>query len=234
MASSFPVIEPRPVAMKEAMAAVSPLGLDLDPIRYAEAVPVNGLDLDGSARAAFPTIVSRTARADLGGEPFAPSIVTGVTGNGNSNEENSLPEPDAWFEPAAEPAVLESGWRATVLRNAFSFLGTHYVWGGENPGGFDCSGYVQYVMARSGIKLPRTAREMRTAVQEIPASELRPGDLIFFRSPDHVGIYVGDGRFVHASSGRRRVAIESLGREFYQRRYIGSGRVAEWDQTPTS
>lgn len=212
MASSFPVIEPRPVAMKAAMAAVTPLKLDLAPIRFEEAAPVNTLDIDGTA--------ARSERAEAV-QSAGPSIVMG-------NTEADIPEPEAWFEPnIAEPTVIESGWRSTVLRNAFSLLGTQYVWGGQQPGGFDCSGFIQYIMARSGIQLPRTAREMKASVLEIPESEMKPGDLIFFRSPDHVGLYIGDNRFVHASSGHRRVTIETLNREFYRRRYIGSGRVAE-------
>ncbi|MCX7759444.1 MAG: NlpC/P60 family protein, partial [bacterium] len=86
-----------------------------------------------------------------------------------------------------------------IVSFALNFLGTPYVWGGNTPSGFDCSGYVKYVYAHFGINLPRRASEQATVGQTVSLDEAQPGDLVFFYSPiSHVGIYLGDGMFVHA------------------------------------
>lgn len=86
-----------------------------------------------------------------------------------------------------------------IVEFALRFLGTPYVWGGNTPSGFDCSGYVKYVYAHFGINLPRRASEQATVGQTVSLDEAQPGDLVFFYSPiSHVGIYLGDGMFVHA------------------------------------
>jgi cell wall-associated NlpC family hydrolase len=97
-------------------------------------------------------------------------------------------------------------------------LGIRYVFGGTSPErGFDCSGLLQYTMRALGVQLPRTAAEQARAGREIPrdTSQLRPGDLLYFGRGGrvtHVGMYVGGGRFVHASTGRRRITESRLDR----------------------
>ena len=98
--------------------------------------------------------------------------------------------------PAAA-ATASSG----VIATAASLLGTPYVYGGTTTSGFDCSGYVQYVMAKNGISLPRTANAQMGATARISASEAGPGDLVFFVSGGkayHVGIYAGEGKIYDA------------------------------------
>jgi cell wall-associated NlpC family hydrolase len=104
-----------------------------------------------------------------------------------------------------------------VLLAARGFMGTPYVWGGESPGGFDCSGFTRYVFAINGVSLPRNSRQqLATGVPVAPRlSELVPGDLIFFsesaRAPvSHVGIYAGEGRMIHASGRGRAVLVDDL------------------------
>jgi len=105
------------------------------------------------------------------------------------------------------------------------YLGAPYRYGGTGEGGFDCSGLVLRVYAGLGVRLPRTARGQYAALP--PARGLRPGDLVFFsfsgKRIDHVGIYLGRGRFVHASD--RGVVIEALDLPWYRRAYRGARRV---------
>lgn len=115
-----------------------------------------------------------------------------------------------------------------VIQNAVQYLGVPYVFGGTSPYGFDCSGYVQYVFANAGIYLPRTADVQYEVGMAVSKSELVPGDLVFFSTytygASHVGIYIGDGNFIHASSSRG-VTISPLSQPYYMQTYIGSRRV---------
>ena len=101
--------------------------------------------------------------------------------------------------------------------------------GGDDPRGFDCSGFVQWVFARHGTSLPREVREQYDAGTPIDRDEIQAGDLVFFetvsRGPSHVGIALGDGEFVHAPSSRGVVRVESYTTEYWSRRWIGARRV---------
>ncbi|MFC7403738.1 LysM peptidoglycan-binding domain-containing protein [Georgenia alba] len=100
--------------------------------------------------------------------------------------------------PSEEPAGGDSvdATRASVLEIARQHIGTPYVYGGESPGGFDCSGFTQYVYAQVGVELPRTTDDQAYAGTEVSESEALPGDLVWY--PGHVGIYTGDGNYVAA------------------------------------
>lgn len=115
-----------------------------------------------------------------------------------------------------------------IVASSMEYMGVPYVFGGTSPYGFDCSGYVQYVFAKAGISLPRTADVQFEVGTPISTTELLPGDLVFFETytygASHVGIYVGDGNFIHASSSRG-VTISSLSQAYYSSHYIGARRI---------
>jgi cell wall-associated NlpC family hydrolase len=115
-----------------------------------------------------------------------------------------------------------------LIQDSMQYLGVPYVFGGTSPSGFDCSGFVQYVFAQEGIYLPRTADAQYECGYAVSTSELVPGDLVFFSTYDvgasHVGIYVGDGNFINASSSRG-VSIASLSSSYWSSTYIGARRV---------
>lgn len=115
-----------------------------------------------------------------------------------------------------------------ILQTCRSHLGTPYVWGGEQPGGFDCSGYVQYVWAQHGYRIPRTADIQFNVGQVVKRGQELPGDLVFFETylpgPSHVGVYLGRGYFIHASSSRG-VTIDRLATDFFAQRYLGAKRT---------
>lgn len=115
-----------------------------------------------------------------------------------------------------------------VVQTSLDYIGVPYVFGGTSPSGFDCSGYVRYVFANAGISLPRTADAQYEVGYPVSTSELIAGDLVFFSTYDygasHVGIYLGDGKFVNASSSRG-VAIDSLNSSYWSSCYIGARRV---------
>jgi cell wall-associated NlpC family hydrolase len=118
---------------------------------------------------------------------------------------------------------------ATMAALAVSLVGTPYQFGGADAAGFDCSGLALYVHARVGLAIPRTASEQRHAAHPVPLAALAPGDLVFFRVHsrhiDHVGIYVGGGRFVHAPRAGGTVAYGELGEGgYYRARVAGAGR----------
>lgn len=100
-----------------------------------------------------------------------------------------------------------------IVRAARDYLGVRYVWGGNTPRAFDCSGFTRYVFARYGIALPRTAHE-QAAVGDAPfPGDLRPGDLLFFsggQGAQHIAIYVGGDTIIHASSSSKRVKLDLI------------------------
>ena len=114
-----------------------------------------------------------------------------------------------------------------IVALAKQYLGVPYVWAGQGPSGFDCSGFTYYVFGQFNIDLPRMADEQFNAGSK--TSKLQPGDLVFFTTytsgPSHVGIYIGDNQFIHASSGAGDVTITSLSAAYYQSRYLGARRV---------
>jgi cell wall-associated NlpC family hydrolase len=120
--------------------------------------------------------------------------------------------------------------RESILEAATALLGTPYRYGGSTPAGFDCSGFVGYVLEQHGIDVPRSSAAMYRAVEQISFDELEPGDLVFFRGyqpgPSHVGIYVGDGEFIHAPSTGRTVSFDKIDDpSYWGRRQIGAARV---------
>ena len=120
-----------------------------------------------------------------------------------------------------------------VLRTASDYVGVPYVWGGNTPKGFDCSGFTKYVFAKYGVTLPRTSREQVRAGSGVAADfrALRPGDLMLFAEPggaiSHVAIYVGNGRIIHASSSNGGVGYTDLnsGGDWFVAYFVAARRV---------
>ena len=118
-----------------------------------------------------------------------------------------------------------------LVVNAMGFLGVPYKRGGNNAEtGFDCSGFVRSIYEQSvGLLLPRKAEQQAAATQRIDKTELQPGDLVFFntlkRAFSHVGIYVGDGKFIHSPKPGAEVRVESMGGSYWLRRFDGARRV---------
>ncbi len=116
-----------------------------------------------------------------------------------------------------------------VVRTALSYRGVPYRFGGTSRGGLDCSGFTSAVYRRQGVRLQRTASGQFTQGQHVPQDQLKPGDLVFFhttrRGISHVGIYTGNGKFVHAATRRGRVSVDTLDEDYYRRRYRGARRV---------
>jgi NlpC/P60 family len=190
--------------------------------------------LAGCARAPLSLDVSPsrepTVRATI--DPLIIARTRGAEGFGISMRSGTI-VPEARRRNWPSPVVSASA--AQVLATADRYVGTRYRYGGESPAeGFDCSGFVQFVYGRNGVELPRTSYQQvsagRAAPREITA--LRPGDLMFFsaggRRVDHVAIYAGDGRVIHATSGAGIVRYDDLdtGRGVWLlERFVTSRRV---------
>ena len=124
------------------------------------------------------------------------------------------------------PARRAEGVGARAVGIAERYLGVPYVWGGASPSGFDCSGLVMYVYAQLGIDLPHFAAAQFRDGRHVRMDQLRRGDLVFFDDLNHVGIYVGGGRFIHAPHTGDHVRISSLSSGWYAENYDGATRVA--------
>lgn len=132
-------------------------------------------------------------------------------------------------KPEAAPKASERV--QTVMRRAMALLGTPYRWGGTSENGFDCSGLVGYVFKTAlGIDLPRVSRDMATSGEQVERTALATGDLVFFSRRgarvDHVGIYVGEGKFVHAPRTGKDVMISSLDTGYWSHKFMQARRVA--------
>ncbi|VBB06804.1 Hypothetical protein LUCI_2041 [Lucifera butyrica] len=115
-----------------------------------------------------------------------------------------------------------------TLQTAMQYLGVPYLFGGSSPNGFDCSGFTQFVFGQAGVYLPRAADEQFDVGRTVAYSHLQPGDLVYFTTyasgASHVGIYLGNGQFISATSSRG-IAIDSLGSSYWGPRYLGARRV---------
>jgi len=131
-------------------------------------------------------------------------------------------------------AVVDKVWHGAqdLVVYALGLVGVEYRYGGEEPGsGLDCSGLVRHVFQQvAGVTLPRTSREMSRVGELVGKGELRAGDLVFFNTRrsafSHVGIYLGDGRFVHAPRAGRDVEVAQFDNRYWQKRFDGARRLA--------
>lgn len=123
---------------------------------------------------------------------------------------------------------LVSGSRSDLISYAYDFIGKPYVWGAEGPRSFDCSGFTKYVYNAFGVNLPHYTGSQIGKGSAVSRKNLKQGDLVFFNTDgpvSHVGIYIGDGEFIHASSGSRKVTVSNLGQSYYNSRYAGARRI---------
>jgi cell wall-associated NlpC family hydrolase len=134
--------------------------------------------------------------------------------------------------PSAAPSSSSSTvpQPAAVVGTALGLRGTPYRNGGADPGGFDCSGFTQYVFAQHGVSLPREVRDQFQAGTPVGRRRLTPGDLVFFTTTEpgasHVGIAIGRDEFVHAPSSAGVVRVERVTASYWSRRFVGARRVA--------
>lgn len=155
------------------------------------------------------------------------------TSSSSTNEESSKAQTTSTtsqtdtvkaVETASQPAPQASG---SILDVAYSVTGVPYVYGGTTTAGFDCSGFTSYVFAKAGISLPRTAAGQYAASSKVSQSQAQPGDLVFFNqtgSIDHVGIYLGNNKFIGAQSSTG-VAVAEINQYYWAKYLVGFGRV---------
>jgi cell wall-associated NlpC family hydrolase len=191
-------------------------------------VAVSGGAADATAAASSDAhapvdVAAPTAGADLAMWGVAPAEAAAAeTGSaGNLNGSRLVRRfADGILHRSASLAV-------NLTRNAMRFLGVPYAFGGTSANGFDCSGYVQHVYALLGLRLPRTADAQYTEGKRVRGALVR-GDLVFFETyaagASHVGIYLGNDEFVHASSSRG-VTVSSLHERYWSARYLGAKRL---------
>lgn len=124
-----------------------------------------------------------------------------------------------------------AGKAGDVVVGALNMIGVRYRWGGNTPdSGLDCSGFVRYVFQDTlGLALPRRAEEMSRVGEKVRMSELKPGDLVFFntmrRTFSHVGIYIGDNKFVHSPSTGSTIRVDDLDDGYWEKRFTGARRI---------
>ena len=127
--------------------------------------------------------------------------------------------------------AASSGKGSQIAQYALQYVGCPYVYGGSSPSGFDCSGFTTYVMKHFGYSINRTASSQMDNGTSVSKSQLQPGDLVFFNSGNsskratHVGIYTGNGQFVHASTSTTGVIISDLNSSYYSSTYVGARRL---------
>jgi cell wall-associated NlpC family hydrolase len=179
--------------------------------------------------------------------PGAVTVATGATGAAGAKGSEPAPigtdaplAADAPVAPVAPDLLSRRFDGRAIAQFALGFRGVPYRLGGADPGGFDCSGLVQYVFAQYGISVPRIVEQQYEIGDTIRPSDIKPGDLIFFntkRSGDgasHVAIAIGQDSFVHAPNSNGVVRIETLGSAYWGARYVGARRISPSDSARLS
>lgn len=177
------------------------------------------------AAAALPVTLALLALTALLAQGCAPKRVFGPL----SAEIGSAPGVDPQVVGLGRASGDEAARGEAVAREARALVGAAYRAGGDTPeGGFDCSGFVRHVCLRQGVRLPRQTRDQVGAGRPVAPGGLSPGDLIFFnvhgRGISHVGIWIGDGRFVHAPKVGQSVRMERLDDPYWSTRFAGGRR----------
>jgi cell wall-associated NlpC family hydrolase len=148
-----------------------------------------------------------------------------------SRPERDKQQPTASKKPTTADAPAVANGQPAPVRRALGYLGARYRYGASGARGFDCSGFTSYIYRQHGITLPHNSAAQYRVGKPVSRSNLRPGDLVFFRTRgnriSHVGIYIGNGKFVHASSARGRVRVDTLSSGYYHQRYVGARRITE-------
>lgn len=143
----------------------------------------------------------------------------------------------SWLALGLPARAQPAGGSADLALSAIALVGAPYRPGGEDPvSGFDCSGLVRYAARVAlGLQLPRRAEEIGRSGAAVAASQLQPGDLVFFntlgRPYSHVGVYLGDNRFVHAPTRRGQVRVEAMSQPYWRQRFNGARRLMPAEET---
>jgi len=148
-------------------------------------------------------------------------------------QENIETETETIFEEEPTPEWVEMSKEEEIILTAQEYMGTKYVWAANGPDCFDCSGFTRYVYKQHGMTLPRYSGNQAKVGMKVSFDELQIGDLVFFdtekkyrKKVNHVGIYIGDGKFIHASSAKKQVTITSFRKKkFYKNRFLWGQRV---------
>jgi cell wall-associated NlpC family hydrolase len=200
------------------------------------AAPAPQMTANPNPIAAAPDVVAMMpglTGQDAPAAPDAPASEPAVQPPATEPPAPAVPVPPRAPSDAARPRVISlpsrgAQWMTTIVALSKRYLGAPYRWGGESPSGFDCSGFLNYIFEQTGIDLPRTTFAMFAAGTPVPNDQLRAGDIVFFQTvspgPSHAGVYLGDGRFIHASSGQRRVTVTAMAEPYYTARYLGARR----------
>ena len=166
-------------------------------------------------------------------QPASQKVVAQKTDKANHKKDKAGKKAPALFKKHETAAASGKGNpRSTLLNHGKKFIGTPYVWGGASPKGFDCSGLVHYLYQKQGVSIPRNSREQFSRLPV--ASNPQPGDLVFFRRNgviNHVGLYLGGGKMLHAPQTGSKVRIEDMGRPNWKRRYAGARRALKGEKT---
>lgn len=160
-----------------------------------------------------------------------PGQVLTIPGSSSGSAVSSSPSIKEDNKPSGLPSRGESAQTAKdILMQAVSLLGSRYVYGGAGPHSFDCSGFVSYVFSSAGYNLPHNAAAQSSLGEPVKKADLQPADLVFFsyyggQGINHVGIYVGGSKFIHASSSNEGVIYSSLNESYYRQNYRGARRI---------
>lgn len=125
-------------------------------------------------------------------------------------------------------STIASGSTSSLVNKAFEFLGRPYVYGASGPRAFDCSGFTAYVYQAFGVSLPHYTVSQSQMGMAVSKNNLKAGDLVFFNTAgyiSHVGIYIGGGQFIHASSGSGKITVSDIGEGYYLSRYVCARRI---------
>lgn len=154
-------------------------------------------------------------------EPEPPRSTGSSSGSSGSSSRSTSSSSSSSSQSVPAASSSGSSMGSQIVAYAKNFIGVPYVWGGSSPSGFDCSGFVQYVYRHFGVSLPRTTYSQVAMGRSVSRSDLAPGDLVFFRSAGHVGIYVGGETYIHAPQTGRTISIDSMAhRSLYAARRI--------------